>query len=83
MARNIQTDAEVELEILRLTNNEDVHLAQKYHRLKSDKRRKYLSQLRWYEKVGKALKEQGITFENMEEMLFSDEPEEITEEGTT
>lgn len=79
MARNIQTDAEVELEIIRLTNNEDVHLAQKYHRLKSDKRRKYLSQLRWYEKVGKQLKAQGITFENMEEMLFSDDPEENIE----
>lgn len=79
MARSIPSDAEVELENIRLTNNEDVHLAQKYHRLKSDKRRKYLSQLKWYEKVGKALKEQGITFENMEEMLFGDDPVENPE----
>lgn len=74
-----KTNAEVEMEIARLKNSDDVRLAQKYQRLKTDRLRKQMYQLRWFEGVGKALKEQGITFENMEEMLFGDEPEENIE----
>ena len=81
MARN-KTDAEVEMEIIRLRDNDDVHLAQKELRLKS-RRRIYLSQLKWLEKRGKELREQGITFENIKDKMFSDLPDDIPEGGTT
>lgn len=82
MARN-KTDAEVEMEIIRLKNDDDVRLAQKYRRLKSDKMRKQMYQLRWLRNVGEQLRLQGITFENMEEMLFREEGDDIPEGGTT
>lgn len=81
MARNTKTAAEVEMEIARLKNSEDVRLAQKYQRLKTDRLRKQMYQLSWQEKVGKELRAQGITLENIEEKLFSDSPEEDTEES--
>lgn len=73
MARNYLTDEQVELEILRLRDNDDVHLAQKEIRIKS-KRRLYASQLKWLEKRGKELRAAGITTENIEEKLFADTP---------
>lgn len=76
MARDCMTDEQVELEIIRLTDNEDVHLAQKELRIKN-KRRAYAAQLKWLEKRGKELRAQGITAENMEEKLFGSVTEEI------
>lgn len=69
MARNCLTDEQVELEIMRLRDNDDVHLAQKEIRIKN-RRRVYASQLKWLEKRGKELRAAGITTENMEEKLF-------------
>ena len=69
------TDAEVEIEIARLRSTEEVRLAEKEIRIKN-KRRWYLSQLRWLEKRGKQLKEMGVTSENMESVLFGEVIEE-------
>lgn len=66
------TDEQVELEIERLTQTEEVQLARKEQRIKF-KRRQYLYQLRCMEKRGKQLKADGITLENMEVMLFGEE----------
>ena len=63
------SDIEVELEIERLRGSDAVHLAQKEIRIKN-KRRLYMHQLRCLEKRGKALLENGVTFENIEEALF-------------
>lgn len=68
MSREYLTDAEVELEIERLTACEAVKLARAEQRLQY-KRRQYLYQLRWYEKRGKELEKQGVTIENMESQL--------------
>lgn len=78
MARNNKTDAEVEIEIIRLKNSEDVRLAQKELRLKN-RRRIYMAQLRYLENRGKELHSQGITFDNIKEKMFSDLPEETEE----
>ena len=71
MPKQIFTDAEVELEILRLNNTEAVKLAQKEIRIKN-KRRCYMAQLRSLERRGKQLMEMGITTENMESVLFGE-----------
>ena len=65
--RNL-TDSEVELEIERLKGSEYVHLAQKEIRLKQ-KRRTYMNQLRWLNRKGKELAEQGYTLDNIESMI--------------
>lgn len=64
MAREILTDDQVELEIQRLQESEDVKLANRYERVMK-RRRKYLYWLRQAEKRGKALREQGITLEKL------------------
>ncbi len=69
MAKDFLTDEQVEMEIDRLLRSEAVHLAKKEVRIKY-KRRQYMYQLRNMEKRGKQLKAEGITLENMEEMLF-------------
>ena len=65
----LKTDYEVEREIERLLNSEDVKLAKKEQRILY-KRRQYMYNLRNLEKRGKQLAKQGITFDNMERELF-------------
>ena len=72
------TDEQVEIEIERLLNSEDVALAKKEIRIKN-KRRQYMYSLRTMEKRGKELSKQGITLENIEEELFGGETPEIEE----
>ena len=70
MARDYLTDEMVAEEVERLKDSEYVRLAQKEIRLKS-KQRKWLYQLRWMEKRGRQLEEQGITMENIDRMIAS------------
>ena len=69
MARDFLTDDQVEMEIERLLNSEDVKLAKKEQRILY-KRRQYMYQLRNLEKRGCQLADKGITMDNIEEMLF-------------
>ncbi len=71
MAKEWLTDEQVEMEIERLTNSEEVQLAKKEIRIKY-KRRQYMYGLRNMEKRGKELKKQGITLENIEARLFGE-----------
>ena len=75
------TDACVESEIERLTTSPEVRLARQEQRLKY-KRRQYAYQLRNLEKRGRELMAQGVTPENMEQMLFGVEGEESEVEGS-
>lgn len=70
--RNWLTDEDVELEIARLSKSDNVKLARAEIRLKY-KRRQALYQLRNLEKRGAELKEAGITYENIEEMMSFEE----------
>lgn len=63
MAKDLMTDADVELEIERLKESEAVKLAQRERQYKY-RRRQYLYTLRWYEKRGKELQAQGITIDD-------------------
>ena len=74
MAKDFLTDEQVEMEISRLLQSDAVQLAKKEIRIKY-KRRQYLYQLRNMEKRGKQLLKDGITMENMEEVLFGAVPE--------
>ena len=74
MAREFLTDEQVEVEIDRLLNSEDVKLAKKETRIRL-KRRQYMYSLRVLEKRGRELAELGVTQDNIEEMLFGDESE--------
>lgn len=67
MAKEWLTDEEVEKEIERLLEDDDVKLAKKEQRIRY-KRRQYLYQLRNYAKKGKELRESGITMEILESM---------------
>ena len=69
MARDCLTDVQVEQEIERLLNSEDVKLAKKEQRILY-KRRQYMYGLRNLEKRGKQLAKQGVTMDNLEEKLF-------------
>lgn len=60
MAKDLMTEADVELEIERLKESAAVKLAQKERRYKY-RRQQYLYTLRWYEKRGKELMAQGVT----------------------
>ncbi len=71
MARDFLTDQEVEQEIERLLDSEDVKLAKKEQRVLY-KRRQYMYQLRSMEKRGKQLADKGITMDNIEVKLFGD-----------
>lgn len=73
MARKLWTDQEVEIEIHRLQNSEDVKLAKKEINIKN-RRRQQMWTLQYMEKRGKQLRQMGITPENMESMLFGDSP---------
>ena len=67
MAKEIMTDEMVEEEILRLQSSPLVKLARREEAIRT-RRRQYMYQLRMYEKKGKALADQGITMEELEEM---------------
>lgn len=73
MARKITPEELVDAEIERLKKTDAVKLAQKEQRLLYRKR-KYLADLRWLEKRGKALMAEGWTLDTLE-LLFQDIPE--------
>ena len=75
MAKDLFTDEQVEMEIERLQDSDDVKLAKKEMQIKY-KRRQYMYQLRSYEKRGKQLAEQGLTLENIEAKMLCDEESE-------
>lgn len=81
MPRKITPDELVDAEIERLRKTEAVKLAQKEQRLRN-RRQKYLADLRWLEKRGKALMAEGWTLDTLE-LLFKDIPEEETDIRTT
>lgn len=71
MARRIPTPEElIDAEIERLKQTEEVKLAQKYQRL-VNRKRKYMADLRWLEKQGKKLMDEGWTLDTIE-LLFKD-----------
>ena len=74
MARKITPEELVDAEIERLKQTEAVKLAQKERRLQLRKRR-YLADLRWLEKRGKALMEEGWTADTLE-LLYKDIPDD-------
>ena len=77
MSRKITPDELVDAEIARLRKMEAVKLAQKEQRL-LNRKRKYLADLRWLEKRGKALMAEGWTLDTLE-LLFKDIPDEETD----
>lgn len=68
-------DSEVLAECERLTQSEAVRLARKEQRL-IYRARQYLYTLRNLEKRGIALMEKGITYDNIEEVLFGVDEDE-------
>lgn len=74
MPRKITPDELIDSEIARLRNTEAVKMAEKEMRL-IYRKRKYLAQLRWMEKRGKKLMQEGWTLDTLE-LLFKDIPEE-------
>lgn len=77
MKRVITPDELVDAEIERLKKTDAVKLAQKERRLNLRKRR-YLSDLRWLEKRGNKLMEDGWTLDTLE-LMFKDIPEPESE----
>ena len=77
MPRKYTPEELVDAEIERLKKTEAVKLAQKEQRLLYRKR-KYLADLRWLEKRGKALMAEGWTLDTLE-LLFKGIPEEETD----
>lgn len=75
MAKEFLTDQDVEVEIERLLNSDEVKLAKKEQRILY-KRRQYMYQLRSMEKRGKQLTKKGITMDNIEMMLFGNTDDE-------
>ena len=69
--RETFTDTQVEVEISRLLESDDVKLAKAEQRIKN-RRRQYMYQLRTLERRGKELSEQGYTVENIEMMFGED-----------
>lgn len=69
MARKITPDELIDAEIERLRQSEAVKLAQKEQRL-INRKRKYLSDLRWLEKRGKQLMAEGWTADTLELLFF-------------
>lgn len=67
MAREIIPDERIDAEIERLNNSEAVKLARKEQRI-NYRKRQYMYQLRWYEKRGLQLMEQGVTMESLDLM---------------
>ena len=75
MSKEFLTDKQVEEEIERLLNSDEVKLAKKEMRIKY-KRRQYLYQLRNFERRGKELKEYGITLDNIDDLFEASLDEE-------
>lgn len=73
MARKFTPEELLDAEIARLKQTDAVKLAQKEQRL-LNRKRKYLADLRWLEKRGKALMAGGWTLDTLE-LLFR----EVTE----
>lgn len=71
MAKDWLTDEQVELEIARLNSSEEVQLARAEQRMKY-KRRQYLYTLRQLEKRGEELASNGLTLDNIEQIMFRD-----------
>lgn len=67
MAREFLSDEQVEQEIERLKASPEVLLARQEQRILY-RRRQYMYQLRAYEKRGKQLMEQGITYGDLKRM---------------
>ena len=63
------TDAQVEIEIARLLESDEVKLAKREERIKS-RRRQYMYSLRTMERRGKELIAAGYTMENIAERMF-------------
>lgn len=74
MKREFTPEELVDAEIERLKKTDAVKLAQKEQRL-IHRKRKYLSDLRWLEKRGKKLMQEGWTLDTLE-LLFKNIPEE-------
>lgn len=74
MKREFTPEELVDAEIERLKKTDAVKLAQKEQRL-IHRKRKYLADLRWLEKRGKKLMQEGWTLDTLE-LLFNDIPEE-------
>lgn len=74
MARKITPEELLDAEIERLRQTPAVKLAQKEQRI-MNRKRKYLSDLRWLEKRGKALMAEGWTEETLE-LKFQNIPDE-------
>ena len=71
MARRLPTPEElIDAEIERLKQTEEVKIAQKYQRL-LNRKRKYMADLRWLEKLGKKLMDEGWTMDTID-LLFKD-----------
>lgn len=80
MAKDFLTGEQVEMEIQRLLQSEEVQLAKKEIRIKH-KRRQYMYQLRSMEKRGKQLISEGVTLDNIEAYIFGDALDMEGEEG--
>lgn len=65
--KNYIPDDQLDAEIDRLTNSDAVKLARLEQRI-AYKKRQYLYQLRWYEKRGLQLMENGVTMESLDMM---------------
>lgn len=70
------TDDQVEVEIARLNESEYVRLARKEKQIRN-RRRQYMWNLQFLETRGKQLAEQGVTFDNMEEVLFGHDDDDF------
>ena len=73
--KDFLSDAQVELEIERLLESEEVLLAKAEQRIKN-RRRQYMYSLRTMEKRGKQLMADGVTLENIVSRLFPENEEE-------
>lgn len=65
----------VDQEIERLKQSKYVKLSMKEQRIKADRRRKYLADLRWHEKRGKELEAAGVTMDNISAFVEAAEEE--------
>ena len=65
--KNYIPDDQLDAEIERLTHSDAVKLARLEQRI-AYKKRQYLYQLRWYEKRGLQLMENGVTMESLDMM---------------
>ena len=73
MGRRITPDEMIDAEIERLKKSEEVKLAKKEQRLLMNKKRKYLADLRWLEKRGRTLMEEGWTYDTLDLLYREDD----------